>query len=955
MSRILKLLIGLVLILVVAIGGVLFALPPLVNDFKPDIERIAQEQTGLTLRLQGDIGVSLFPIFGVSIADVDVLQPDGERFAAVTDLRLAVAILPLFSGQLQVDKVALDGATLRLHRDAQGRANWDIIAETQAKRQKAGAEASAVESSEATTPDSAEAPADSGAGAADAGKPVNLPDIDIALIQVSNTAVEYRDEVAGQAVKLEDLDLSVRDLRFDEWFPVTLSYRLDNQAPQVSLSHTFDAELKIGKDLKVFGLQDLQTALNVQGEPTQGKLVKVSLAGDAEVDLNRNVVAVPELVLGLDESRVTTKAQIDLTRPQVTVALQGDTLDLTRYLPAAPAPAEGGGTATAKSASTAKAKSGAVAAGASAPSSDAAPSSHPFEALRKLNLDATVKFDKIILPGQVIEDLDLAFTGQDGLLTLSRSNLVLNGEKLASSLTVDARQASVDTVKLAAAFKGLKIDANLNTLLQFEPARERAQFKDLVLGVNQIRVTGNPGVQGFGAPQLFGAIDIPAFSPREVMSSFGVKAPETSNPAALSKVAFSTRLGGAPNVVELQDLKLQLDRTQFSGAASVDLKTQAIRGKLAGDAITLDDYLPPPSPEAQAADLPIPVPPAESAPAGAPADSRDPNAPLLPLETLRGLDAELGFTLRQLVFKEYQTQNMDILVTAKSGLIELKRANAALYDGTLVTSAALDARSDDPTWVFNTKLANVNADKFPKSLTRQEFLFGLLKIQPQGKINVSADYQSKGNTLGAVVDNARATMDLYLEKGAIEELKSLTKLYQLAARFNSEVTDPASLVAATPFKDLQTDFTLEGSKLRQNSYTLQLNKDADVEGSGNIDLLRRTLKYDFRLKPTAAFVQKGNKWATALVDIPLNYTCTADLNQSPVPSCGVDDNAIEDAVKAHAKAELKAKGERKLDQLLERKLGPGSDKPEAEKTDKEKQQDALKDAGKQLLKGLFNN
>ena len=44
----------------------------------------------------------------------------------------------------------------------------------------------------------------------------------------------------------------------------------------------------------------------------------------------------------------------------------------------------------------------------------------------------------------------------------------------------------------------------------------------------------------------------------------------------------------------------------------------------------------------------------------------------------------------------------------------------------------------------------------------------LLKVQPQGKINLGADYQSQGNTLSSVVDNAKANMDLYLEKGQLK-------------------------------------------------------------------------------------------------------------------------------------------------------------------------------------------
>ena len=55
-----------------------------------------------------------------------------------------------------------------------------------------------------------------------------------------------------------------------------------------------------------------------------------------------------------------------------------------------------------------------------------------------------------------------------------------------------------------------------------------------------------------------------------------------------------------------------------------------------------------------------------------------------------------------------------------------------------------------------------------------------------------------------------------------------------------------------------------------------------------------------------------------------------------MPTCGVDNGAIEKAVKVHAEQQLKAKASEKLDSLLEKKLGSESAKPEEQKSDKEK-------------------
>ena len=458
----------------------------------------------------------------------------------------------------------------------------------------------------------------------------------------------------------------------------------------------------------------------------------------------------------------------------------------------------------------------------------------------------------------------------------------------------------------------------------------------------------NLQLQGFDAPQLSGVISIPPFSAKQLMASLGQPAIETSSPTALTKVGFSAQLDGPANEIQMNNMAITLDKTLFTGIARYNLADQSIFAELTGDALNADEYLPPESEEEKEAALPIPT--QSNTPNSQKADPNAPEPDLLPLETLRTLNADARFKLKKLTIKDYVTENMEIAVTAKDGLIELTKANANLYDGTLTTSASVDARGARARYAFKNTVANVNADKFPKSLTRQEFLFGLLKIQPQGLINVKTEYASEGNKMSEVIGAAKASMDLHLEKGALEELKLLSSLYQLAAMFDENVTDTSKLVAATPFKDLETQFSLDGSKLTHNKYALKLNRDAHINGSGNIDLLKRTLKYKFDLTPTDHFIQKESKWADALRDLPLAYTCEANLFESMVPNCGVEKAALTSAAKKVAERKLKLKAEQKLDKWLDKQK---SDKPEEEKTEKEQQKDALKDAGKELLKGLF--
>ncbi|MCG8614421.1 MAG: AsmA-like C-terminal region-containing protein, partial [Pseudomonadales bacterium] len=497
------------------------------------------------------------------------------------------------------------------------------------------------------------------------------------------------------------------------------------------------------------------------------------------------------------------------------------------------------------------------------------------------------------------------------------------------------------------ATQGKTLNFDIRTGVEVDLAQQLLAIQEFVLQFENLKVQSNVQVSNFEAPVIQGDLSIPAFSAQALLAKMGPPV-SMSDPKALSAVSFKTSMSMRDNLLTIPDIVMALDQTTFRGGVTVNTASQAITVALSGDRINLDHYLPP-GKEGEAAPVPAPVPTDKPQSTG--------NEPLIPVEVLRPLDLSVSLKLAEATLKDYVTNNMEIYLTAKNGLLELHKADAALYDGTLKTKASLDARTDQVRYSFKNDIMNVNADKFPKSLTRQEFMFGLLKIQPQGKINVNTRYQSQGNSLNSILENGNANLDLYLEKGALEELELLTDLYQLASKFDQNVQDTSKLVAATPFKDLKTQFALEGSQLHHKQYRLQLNRDADLLGSGEVDLAKRTLEYRFNLTPTAEFIEKESKWATAFRNIPLNYVCKADLNQSPVPACKVDRSAIEKAATQAVKDKAKTKAVKEIDRFFDKrkaeKDAKQAENPDAEKSEKQQRKEALEEAGRDVLKGLF--
>lgn len=99
------------------------------DDIRKLLEAQVAERTQRTLKLDGPVGLALWPKVAVTLQGVHLSeagQPD--EFLRVDEARLAVRVLPLLSAQrLEVDAVQARGVQMALRRDALGRRNIDDL------------------------------------------------------------------------------------------------------------------------------------------------------------------------------------------------------------------------------------------------------------------------------------------------------------------------------------------------------------------------------------------------------------------------------------------------------------------------------------------------------------------------------------------------------------------------------------------------------------------------------------------------------------------------------------------------------------------------------------------------------------------------------------------------------------------------------------------------------------
>ncbi|HET6786713.1 MAG TPA: AsmA family protein, partial [Aquabacterium sp.] len=115
---------------VLVLGG---AAAYLVATFDPNAHKQAlvdwvQQEKQRTLTLHGPIELGLWPRLHVRLQDVSLSEHQRPaEFARLSELDLAVQVMPLFKGQLRVGQVHASGVKLNYRRDAQGRSNIDDL------------------------------------------------------------------------------------------------------------------------------------------------------------------------------------------------------------------------------------------------------------------------------------------------------------------------------------------------------------------------------------------------------------------------------------------------------------------------------------------------------------------------------------------------------------------------------------------------------------------------------------------------------------------------------------------------------------------------------------------------------------------------------------------------------------------------------------------------------------
>ena len=283
MQKVIKItasLIGLLIILAIAavVCLVTFVNP---NDFKDQITAKVAASTGRQLNINGDIKWSFFPWLGLQLNQISLSNAKGfgdQPFAQIAHADVKVQLLPLFKGNINIGKLALDGLQLNLMKNAQGITNWqDLTTRAQAQA------------------DTNDNPPANTASNDSSGKSTHKLKFAIEGIDINNSSISWEDQQKGQTVKISDLAVQTGQLSMQSAFPLSVKFNINSNQPAVNGNFALTSDVTGDLAGQIYSFQNLKLTSTLNDKAFAGGKLDMSLQGNVKANLAKENLTIDSL------------------------------------------------------------------------------------------------------------------------------------------------------------------------------------------------------------------------------------------------------------------------------------------------------------------------------------------------------------------------------------------------------------------------------------------------------------------------------------------------------------------------------------------------------------------------------------------------------------------------------------------------------------------------------------
>jgi AsmA protein len=569
-----------ILVILVVIIGLVVALPFIVptDRIKQELILATNDATGRELAIDGDFSLSVFPTLGVTAESVTFSNAEGAKdpnMASIDSLTVKLSLLPLITGNVQVDEFVLTKPVINLEVDQSGKPNWEFDT----------AKTEETQSSEASTSDS---------GSTDLG----ISDLNLGDVRIVDGVVSFVDQKGGTDINLSDINLELELLGLDQPFEAKGSAVWNSEKVELdvnvgalrsimeniettttvnvaskNINLDFDGQIKSTQPLNLGGttsidIPSVRELAAWAGAPLEG--IAETGFGPLEISgklgANDTKYSFTEANISFDEIVGTGEFSIDIggNVPDIVGKLALETLDLNPYLPA-----DDGGENDAKAPSAPAQK-------ATGEKWDTTPID--LSALKTVNAKFDLSVQQILFQKIKIGASALATTLKDGILDLALTEMNLYDGTGTATVRVNAQQPILKITN-AMTIENIQLKPLLTDAADFEKLEGKGMFQtDLsTTGASQadmVSALNGTGQILFEDGSISG-VNLAAMA-RNVTSAFTDTGEEQKTDFAEISGTYQINNGILTN----NDLKMLNPFIRLSGSGTVELPPQTLNYRI---------------------------------------------------------------------------------------------------------------------------------------------------------------------------------------------------------------------------------------------------------------------------------------------------------------------------------------------------------------------------------------
>jgi len=226
------------------------------NQYKPQIVQAVKDNTGRTLKLDGDIKLSFFPDLGATLGKASLSERENDaEFAGADDFHLVLKLMPLLKRQAVVDAIEATNLRASVIRYDDGKTNIDDLIDS-------------VRSASAR-------------GGGDAQVKV-----EIAHVTIKNATITYFDRVEGTQYAFSRFNLKSGRLASGVPNKIELSFIARSEKPRLDLDTALKTTVTFDLDQQNFALRAVD--LSTSGFAAGIQNLAATAKGDIGVKSGRN-------------------------------------------------------------------------------------------------------------------------------------------------------------------------------------------------------------------------------------------------------------------------------------------------------------------------------------------------------------------------------------------------------------------------------------------------------------------------------------------------------------------------------------------------------------------------------------------------------------------------------------------------------------------------------------------